>query len=181
LCDIQEKFVPHIAHVDSVIHVANYLLRANQALKCPLVVTEQYPKGLGKTAPAVVLPDNVTPIEKTMFSMMTPEVRSELDRIEVDNVVLFGIEAHVCILQTAIDLLEAGKEVHVVADGTSSQRQADRMVAFERLRQMGVFVSTSESIVFQLVGNAKDACFKAISELSKEARPDPGLWVAAKV
>ena len=83
LCDIQEKFVPHIAHVDSVIHVANYLLRANQALKCPLVVTEQYPKGLGKTAPAVVLPDNVTPIEKTMFSMMTPEVRSELDRIEV--------------------------------------------------------------------------------------------------
>ena len=100
---------------------------------------------------------------------------------QVDNVVLFGIEAHVCILQTAIDLLEAGKEVHVVADGTSSQRQADRMVAFERLRQMGVFVSTSESIVFQLVGNAKDACFKAISELSKEARPDPGLWVAAKV
>ena len=175
LCDVQEKFVPVIKHADSVVWVGNYLAAASAVLGCPLVVTEQYPRGLGHTFAGVKLPEHAQVFEKTRFSMCTEEVLGVLPA-HVTDVVLFGVEAHVCVQQTAIDLREKGYGVHVAADGTSSQRQSDRLMAFERMRQIGAFISTSESILFQLVKDAKDEHFKAVSNLSKDAsRPDCGL------
>eukprot|EP01010_Urceolus_cornutus_P001372 NODE_1911_length_712_cov_236.693816_g1488_i0.p2 GENE.NODE_1911_length_712_cov_236.693816_g1488_i0~~NODE_1911_length_712_cov_236.693816_g1488_i0.p2 ORF type:complete len:211 (-),score=66.17 NODE_1911_length_712_cov_236.693816_g1488_i0:79-657(-) len=177
LCDIQEKFVPKIYAVDSVVWVANYLAKASQVLECPLIVTEQYPKGLGKTYDEIKLPEAARVFAKTKFSMVSPEVMNCLTESpeRITDIVLFGIEAHVCIQQTAMDLLESGYNVHIAADGVSSQRQSDRMMALERLRQLGVYISTSESILFEILRDAKDPYFKGISELSKDARPDSRL------
>jgi hypothetical protein len=89
----------------------------------------------------------------------------ELRRLPIKSVVLSGIEAHVCIQQTALDLIEQGYEVHIVADGTYSQRDADRDVAFERMRSAGAFVTTAESALFMLLGDKDSPSFKAISQL----------------
>lgn len=183
LCDVQEKFVPLISNMDSVVFVSNYLSSASAIFNCPLIVTEQYPKGLGNTYSGVTLPAHAQVFAKTKFSMLTEEVDEALKTHKeaqgIEDVVLFGIEAHVCIQQTAIDLLEKGYNVHIAADGTSSQRRSDRMMAFERMRQMGVYISTSESILFQLAQDAKDEHFKQISALSKGERPETGLCASA--
>ena len=97
------------------------------------------------------------------------------DTPEGPSVVLFGIEAHVCVQQTALDLLRLGYDVHVVADGTSSQNDSDRTFAFERLRQCGAFITTYESVLFQLLGDAKHPNFKAVQPIFKTPRVDNGL------
>jgi hypothetical protein len=88
------------------------------------------------------------------------------------QVMLVGIEAHVCVLQTTLDLLERGLEVHLVVDGLSSQRLADRAVGLQRAAQSGAFLTSQEMVMFQLAGDAKHPSFKLISALAKEARPD---------
>eukprot|EP00668_Euglena_longa_P041246 GGOE01054289.1.p2 GENE.GGOE01054289.1~~GGOE01054289.1.p2 ORF type:complete len:213 (+),score=68.64 GGOE01054289.1:63-641(+) len=172
LCDMQERLLPLITSADAVLHVNNYLIKASAILKCPLIVTEQYPKGLGNTVKAIELPDHAQLFTKTKFSMYTTEVEEELRRQPaITTVVLFGVEAHVCVQQTALDLLRAGFQVYIAADGTSSQRASDRAIALDRMRQLGVHISTAESILFELLGDATDTDFKAISALSKQPRP----------
>lgn len=110
--------------------------------------------------------------------MVIPEVDAKLDELfegGLESVVLFGIEAHVCILQTALDLLQKGIDVHIVADATSSRSQSDRLIAFSRLRQAGVVVSTCESTLFQLLCDKNHDKFKDIQALIKERAPDTGL------
>eukprot|EP00455_Lapot_gusevi_P041853 TRINITY_DN489_c0_g1_i2.p1 TRINITY_DN489_c0_g1~~TRINITY_DN489_c0_g1_i2.p1 ORF type:complete len:202 (+),score=56.22 TRINITY_DN489_c0_g1_i2:80-685(+) len=178
LCDVQERFRDLIQFMPSVIHVSSQMTRAAKILNIPLIVTEQYPKALGRTVPEIDLKEfQPAPFEKFKFSMWTPEVEQHVTQNLplVKSIALFGIEAHVCVLQTAMDLVERGYEVHLIADGTSSTRQADRMMAFERLKQMGVFMTTSESFLFQLMGGAKFEKFREISNLSKEKRPESGL------
>jgi maltooligosyltrehalose synthase len=113
--------------------------------------------------------------------MFTPEVAAHCKAAlpHVRSVALFGIEAHVCVLQTALDLRDAGYDVHVVADGVSSTRQADRAIAFERMKQAGCFFTTSESLVFQLCETAQFPRFKEVSALMKEKRPESGLMARA--
>ena len=115
--------------------------------------------------------------------MVTPEVQKHLDSFKSDvpikSVVLFGIEAHVCVQQTALDLLEQGYDVHLVLDGISSQRAYDRTVAVNRIRQAGGILTTFESLVFELIRDSKDPKFKSILGVLKEERPKsedyPGL------
>eukprot|EP00906_Rhabdomonas_costata_P009453 RCo013374 len=179
LCDIQEKFLPRISSPQSVLWVANCLVKASTILKVPLLATEQYPKGLGKTAAALPLPEGTKVFEKTKFSMWTPEVEAEVRKMtEVTDIVVFGIETHVCVLQTVMDLLRAGYNVHIPADGVSSIRHSDRMVALDTMRQLGALVSTSESILFRLLGDFTDPSAKEISALVKGERPDSGLCVS---
>eukprot|EP01125_Pyxidicula_operculata_P016732 TRINITY_DN5788_c0_g1_i1.p1 TRINITY_DN5788_c0_g1~~TRINITY_DN5788_c0_g1_i1.p1 ORF type:complete len:140 (-),score=15.90 TRINITY_DN5788_c0_g1_i1:84-503(-) len=112
---------------------------------------------------------------KTSFSMY-PVIKPEL--VGKETAVLFGAEAHVCVLQTALDLLENGISVHLLVDGTSSQRQFDRMTAFSRLREAGVLLTTTESVLFQIIGDATHPNFKAVSNLAKqyaESGIDPQL------
>jgi len=119
--------------------------------------------------------------EKDRFSMLDAPIVDHLGDLVKKSpkktAVLFGIEAHVCVLQTALELLERGFEVHVLSDGTSSTRSSDRFVAFERMRQSGVFITSSESILFQLMETSKHPNFKQISsELLKEKRPESGIF-----
>lgn len=112
-------------------------------------------------------------VAKTLFSMITPEVEEHLTKAlpHVKQVLLLGIETHVCVLQTALDLLSKGYEVHLLVDGVSSQRESDRAIALQRLVQAGVLLSSSEMALFQLAGDAKAPAFKTISELVKAERP----------
>ena len=121
MIDIQEKFVPVIHDINRVISNASVLLKASKILGIPLIVTEQYPQGLGKTVSDLDLKDNEV-IEKTCFSCFdSKEFSDKLSSYNPQSVVLFGIEAHVCILNTALEALNENLEVHVVADAISQE------------------------------------------------------------
>ncbi|EIE24735.1 Isochorismatase hydrolase [Coccomyxa subellipsoidea C-169] len=175
ICDVQERFRTTIKGYPAVIDSARRLVRGAAALEIPIICTEQYPKALGSTVQEVleVLPDACKPVPKTDFTMLVPEVKAQLDSMRhVKQIVLVGIEGHVCVFQTALDLLELGYEVHVVADGVSSSRWLDRAVGLQRIAQSGGFLVTAEMVLFQLTGGSKHPAFKTISNLAKESRPE---------
>eukprot|EP01097_Dermamoeba_algensis_P010545 TRINITY_DN785_c0_g1_i1.p1 TRINITY_DN785_c0_g1~~TRINITY_DN785_c0_g1_i1.p1 ORF type:complete len:209 (-),score=44.41 TRINITY_DN785_c0_g1_i1:78-662(-) len=175
LCDVQERFLSVISHMDSVVHVAKKMVRASEIFEIPLIGTEQYPKVLGKTVSEIPLPSDFKMFEKFQFSMVIPEVDENLRKLGRKQAVLFGIEAHVCILQTALDLVERGFEVHVLADGTSSSTDDARYLAFERMKQSGVYITHSDSVLFQLMETSNYPEFKKISAIVKEKAPPAGL------
>lgn len=174
LCDMQEKFRSSVTYFPQIVTVAARMLRVAQLLEVPAVLTEQYPQGLGHTVPELGA-EGLQPVTKTCFSMV-PVVRQELDsRPQVQSVLLCGIETQACILNTALDLLDRGLQVHVVVDACSSRSQVDRLVAMARMRQSGAFLSTSEALILQLVGDAAHPRFKEIQKIIKEPAPDSGL------
>ncbi|KAF9158618.1 Isochorismatase domain-containing protein 1 [Actinomortierella ambigua] len=168
LCDIQERFRSLIWQYPSVIATAQKMVASHKILDVPLIVTEHYPKAFGLTVPEIDVSSAQVNLSKTKFSMYIPEVKKELKGVK--SVVLFGIESHVCVLQTALDLLEDNIDVHVLADGVSSINQSEVEIALNRIKAAGGYVTTSESILFQLVGDATDEKFKAISKLVKETQ-----------
>ena len=150
-------------------------VRAAQALEVPIIVSEQYPKALGSTVPEVaqVLPEGALVVAKTKFSMLVEEIVEAIEKLpHVKQVLIVGIETHVCVLQTSLDLIERGYEVHIIVDGVSSQRLTDRATALHRLSQSGAFMATSEMAMFQMMVNTSHPAFKTISGLCKEARPE---------
>ncbi|KAF0310048.1 Isochorismatase domain-containing protein 1 [Amphibalanus amphitrite] len=175
LCDVQEKFQPVIIHFDNIVQTCCKLLSAGKILEVPLLVTEQYPKGLGKTVPALDVAHARVVAEKTRFSMLVPEVDAVLEKLAPKVVVIMGVEAHVCVEQTATELVQRGYTVHIVADGVSSRSQEDRLLALQRLRQIGCFISTSESIIFKLLGDKNHPKFAEVRGLVKQTSPDTGL------
>ncbi|NXG80292.1 ISOC1 protein, partial [Baryphthengus martii] len=131
-CDMQERFRPAIKYFGDIISVGQRLLQGARLLGIPVIVTEQYPKGLGSTVQEIDLTGVKLVLPKTKFSMVLPEVEAALAEIPgVRSVVLFGVETHVCIQQTALELIGRGLEVHIVADATSSRSMMDRMFALE--------------------------------------------------
>ncbi|KAJ2609223.1 hypothetical protein H4S08_004137 [Coemansia sp. RSA 1365] len=136
--------------------------------KIPLIATEQYPKGLGHTASEISLVHAELVEEKTKFSMLTQAVAGKLEDLKAKSIVLFGIESHVCVLQTCLDLLALDYDVHVLADGVSSMNSPEIDIALNRMAHAGAHVVSSESIMFQLTGDSKDPVFKQISSLVKE-------------
>lgn len=170
LCDIQERFRPLTFRGETVINTARYLTSVAKTLDIPIVITQQYTKALGKTIedcfadPADIA--NYPVFEKKKFSMCVDEVVEHMKKLNRTSIILFGIEAHVCVQQTCLDMLELGYDVHVIADATSSQTPYDREIAFQRMSQSGAFLTTSQSIVFMLTKNADHPKFKAISKLT---------------
>jgi len=112
--------------------------------------------------------ENVPVFEKKLFSMVTPEVDLHLKDLGRTHFVLFGIEGHVCVQQTCLDLLEKGHDVHVIVDGVSSGKSLDREVALRRMEMAGAYLTTSQSIIFALLGSASHPKFKEISKLIVE-------------
>ncbi|KAI9275645.1 Isochorismatase-like protein [Phascolomyces articulosus] len=168
VCDIQERFKGVIWQFPSVITVANKMIKVSRHLDIPIVVTEQYPKAFGPTVQELDVSDAAINMSKTKFSMFLPEVESVLKKNNTKSVILVGIESHVCVLQTALDLLENNYDVHVLADGVSSQNHSEIGIALQRMRSAGATITTSESIMFQLVQDSKHEKFKGISALVKE-------------
>ena len=168
LIDIQEKFRPVIHNIQAVIDNANRLVKGASILKIPLIVTEQYPKGLGRTVDEIDLDDGQGIVEKISFDCFGCDgFREKLDEIDVKSLVIFGIEAHVCVLKTALEAVARDYETHVIADAVSSRTEENKNLALERLRQSGVFVASTEMILFQLMDRAGTDEFKAISKLVK--------------
>ena len=144
------------------------MIKASKILKIALIVTEQYPKGLGHTYEKINLPSKKHLIEKVSFSCFgSEEFVKKIKELKVDSIVLFGIEAHVCILKTALDALKNNLDVYVVADAISSRTAENKSLAIERMRQSGVFIVSTEMIVFQLLDKAGTEEFKLISKLVK--------------
>ncbi|XP_029797021.1 isochorismatase domain-containing protein 1 [Suricata suricatta] len=175
-CDMQERFRPAIKYFGDIISVGQRLLQGARMLGIPVIVTEQYPKGLGSTVQEIDLTGVKLVLPKTKFSMVLPEVEAALAEIPgVRSVVLFGVETHVCIQQTALELVGRGIEVHIVADATSSRSMMDRMFALERLARTGIIVTTSEAVLLQLVADKDHPKFKEIQNLIKASAPESGL------
>jgi len=171
VCDIQERFRPAIHEFTCMVATSRRLLEIARLFKAPVFVTEQNPKALGSTVAELDLAKlgnlHVGTYPKTKFSMFLLEVHAKLNEHGIQSVVLFGIESHVCVLQTAIDLLQNGYNVHVVADGVSSCNKEEIPIALTRLSQAGAVVTTSESLAFQLMGDASSENFKEFSGLVK--------------
>jgi len=166
MIDIQEKFLPVIHNIDNVITNANRLAKSAYILNLPLIVTEQYPKGLGHTVSEIELSTDQRIIEKISFDCFgCDEFVEALKGTKV--LVIFGIESHVCVLKTVLEAISRGYEVHVVADAVSSRTSDNRSIALERMRQSGAFIVSTEMILFQLMDRAGTDEFKQISKIIK--------------
>jgi len=168
--DMQEKLAAAMAAdaMQAVVRNCSLLIRAATLLEVPAIHTEQYPKGLGPTLPELSeLLSAQQRIEKIAFSCTDePSFCRQLTR-DRSHIILAGMEAHICILQTALRLkqLDPAREIFVAEDAVISRNSSARMNAMERLRQAGVIVSSSESIVFEWLGKAEGEVFKQISRL----------------
>jgi len=167
--DIQEKLFPHMDQKDELLRKCLILLKGLQVLEVPVMITEQYPKGLGPTLDQVnQVVGMVNPIEKISFSCChEPAFLESLDRIKRNTIIICGIEAHVCVLQTVIDLIESGYKPVVVADCISSRNGEDKRISLERMQVEGAVITTCESILFELARVAGTDEFKVISGLVK--------------
>mmetsp|Transcript_89193 Transcript_89193/g.170924 ORF Transcript_89193/g.170924 Transcript_89193/m.170924 type:complete len:203 (+) Transcript_89193:78-686(+) len=167
LCDVQERFRDVIDRMSQVITVARTMIAGAEIYEIPLIVSEQYPKALLHTVAELDI-SRATLFEKTRFSMCTNEFLAHLESMKGRKaVVAFGVEAHVAVQQTALDLLARGYQVHILADGVSSQRASDREIAIERMRQSGAFITTAECVLFELLRSKDAAEFKQVSALAK--------------
>jgi nicotinamidase-related amidase len=145
---------------------AGILAQAAAMLDVPAIITEQYPKGLGNVAPELLaLLPSLKPVEKLTFSCMAEPTFSRQLTCDRSQIVLAGMEAHICVLQTALDLIDAGKQVFVAEDAIISRNPANKANAIARMREAGCIISNTESIVFEWLGKAEGDVFKAISKL----------------
>ncbi len=158
--DVQEGFRSY-ASFASVVSACAKLVAAARILSLPSLVSEQYPKGLGHTAPEVGLQDERR-IEKSVFSAVRAEGFELAGR---DQVIVCGIETHVCVSQSVHDLLGRGVEVHVPADAVGSRHELDYERGLERLERAGAVVSTVEAVLFELLERAGTPEFKAVQGL----------------
>ncbi|KAK1122460.1 hypothetical protein K0M31_009680 [Melipona bicolor] len=185
ICDMQEKFAKAMFEFDKITQNSVKLINALKLLNVPIIVSEQNPKALGKTIPELDISGVKGPFEKTQFSMCTPEINKELSTIcsgeRPDSVILIGLEAHVCIENTAIDLRQSGYEVHTVADCCTSRTLEDRLLALERMREIGCHIATSENVIFKLLADAKHKEFKNIQRLVKTPTKYTNLVTLAKM
>lgn len=171
LIDIQDRLAPHIHDNEQIVRRARILIQGLQALKVPMMLNEQYPKGLGTTLPALVeelAPDQRQVFEKTSFSVCdTPESWKHIASQNRNTVIVFGTETHVCVLQTVLDLLDNGMQPVVIADAVGSRDPYDKKIAIRRMRRAGAVVTTTEAILFELCRRSDDPAFKTISNLVK--------------
>ncbi len=165
--DVQEKFRPVIFEMDRVIDNTKKVIEGASILGIPIIVTEQYPKGLGKTVDDIK--DSLgdfKPIEKLSFSCFgDTKFIEELEKLNVTDIIILGIEAHVCITKTILDAIAKGYRVHLVTDAISSRSESNLKIAIERAKQSGAFLASSEMILFQLMDAAGTEEFKKISEI----------------
>lgn len=163
--DVQEAFRKAVGGFDDVARRTAILVRGARELGVPIIVTEQYPRGLGDTVGEVREPlGDVTRLPKTAFSA----VRADgFDLGGRDQALVCGIEAHVCVAQTVLDLLASGVEVQVAGDATASRTAADRDTGLHRMEQAGATLTGTEAVLFELLGAAGTPEFKAVQELIK--------------
>lgn len=170
LIDVQEKLFPYVENSCIVMQSMQKAIRGFHILGLPIYATEQYPKGLGTTVAVLkgLLGDSQRYLVKTAFSCLDDElIKKELLSLPFDQWVIIGIEAHVCVLQTVKDLLQHHKQVVVLNDAISSRSIYDFSTAIAELRDCGARISSTETVLFELLRNSKASEFKEISQLIK--------------
>jgi nicotinamidase-related amidase len=167
--DLQERLLPVMHEREALLERADVLLRGANLLGLPVVVSEQYPKGLGPTSQAVLARVDGAPVlAKASFSVYDdPSLKAALEGNGRTTVVVCGIEAHVCVLQSVLDLLAAGYTVVVVADAISSRQGSDVSRSLARMQAEGAVITSVESLLFELTRTSGTPLFKAISALVK--------------
>jgi nicotinamidase-related amidase len=164
--DVQEAFRKALPHFDQVLRGAAILIQGARTLDIPIVVTEQYPKGLGRTVPEVgsYLPDGIEPVEKVCFS--APEAEG-FDLGGRDQALICGIETHVCVSQSVLDLLEQGVEAHVARDAVGSRTADNWQLGLHRMERAGAVVTSIETALFELLRGSDATEFKEVQALVK--------------
>lgn len=178
--DVQEGFRKAIPDFERVAKATATLIEGAEALDVPIVISEQYPKGLGNTAPEVAdhLPEGTEPLEKVVFSAADAE---GFDLGGREQALVCGIESHVCVSQTVLDLLEAGVDVQVPLDAVSSRTDENKRVGLHRMERAGAMLTSVEAALFELLGRAGTDEFKTVQKLILDYAPNPGIERKAKV
>ncbi|NBB84751.1 MAG: isochorismatase family protein [Bacteroidetes bacterium] len=177
--DIQERLAPAIHDSNRVVAAAGWLMDVAAHLKVPIHLTEQYPKGLGATVAALRSRVNAAHIHQKMhFSWW--RAGGVADILTRDQVILAGTEAHVCVLQTALDLAEAGYHVFVVEDAVGSRRSSDKQRGLERMRAAGCAIVTREMVAFEWLEQAGTDAFRAVQPMLREGIEDKRRSVSGK-
>jgi nicotinamidase-related amidase len=173
IVDMQEKLLDVMADRDRTLANATKLIQGAQSLQMPTWATEQYPKGLGPTVPVIAEMIPERPSKMTFHCCAVARLLEELYGRHVRHITVAGIEAHVCISQTALELLDLGFRVQVPADAVSSRSEHDKDYALRRLERAGAVVSTTESVLFEWTETADRPEFKVIRDLVKTPTPPP--------
>lgn len=169
LIDFQERLMPAMENNEELAATVVKLIKGCNIMEIPKLVTQQYTKGLGATIQDIhEALGKYCPIEKTSFSAMgEPAFAEALEKTGRKTIILAGVESHVCVQQTALDLLEKGYNVFLAADCVSSRQGSDKKYALKRMAQAGAFLTTYEAVLFELCGGSRQPGFKEISALVK--------------
>lgn len=168
--DVQEKLFPHVDHPCDILDKMQLAIEGCQILGLPIIFSEQYTKGLGHTIASLrnLVPDDQIYLEKTSFSCLKDKsITDAIKNLPMKNWILMGLETHVCVLQTAKDLIRNGYHVIILNDATSSRSVYDFSTAIAELRDIGARVTSTETILFELTENSQDPKFKEISHIIK--------------
>ena len=171
--DVQEAFRKAIPDFERIAKATATLIEGAEAIGIPVVITEQYPKGLGETVPEVAehLPDGVQPLEKVVFAASEAE---GFDLEGRDQALICGIETHVCVNQTALDLLASGVDVQVAEDAVGSRTDENKRVGLHKMEGAGATLTSVETALFELLGRAGTDEFKQVQRLILDYAPNPG-------
>jgi nicotinamidase-related amidase len=169
--DVQEAFRKAIPDFDRIAKATATLIEGAEAIGIPIVITEQYPKGLGETVPEVAehLPDGVRPLEKVVFAASEAE---GFDLEGRDQALVCGIETHVCVNQTALDLLASGVDVQIAEDAVGSRTDENKQVGLQKMEGAGAVLTSVETALFELLGRAGTDEFKRVQRLILEYAPN---------
>lgn len=166
--DIQERLLPAMPEKESVIKNTSILLQAAREMGIPVLVTEQYPKGLGSTVKEIQeFLGDAKVFSKNSFTAYIDDVKSELEALNRKKLIVLGMETHVCVYQTSRDLLRAGYEVHIAKDGVASRTKENYLNGLDLMKEMGAVISNTETIVFDLLKVSGTPEFKTLSKLIK--------------
>jgi len=167
--DYQTKLMPAIFENDVLISKSEILLKGLKELEIPMIVSQQYTKGLGETVePIKEAIGEFEAFDKKTFSLyQDEELKKAIDESGKKNMVICGAEAHICVLQTVIDLCEAGYNVFLIEDCIGSRKPNDKKMALKRAQKEGAFITTYEAVLYELTVGAANPHFKAISKLTK--------------
>ena len=166
IIDVQEKLIRHIHNQQQVIDNCRWLMQIAARFEIPTLLSEQYPKGIGPTTPELQeLADSSQVMEKVRFSCVAePGCRDKLDTLDRPQIIIAGVEAHVCVLQTALELNDAGSQVFVVADAVGSRDPRNAELALARMRFEGVRIVSREMVAFEWLHQAGTDRFREISK-----------------
>jgi nicotinamidase-related amidase len=170
--DVQEGFRKAIPDFERVAKATATLIEGAEAIGIPMVITEQYPKGLGETAPEVAehLPDGLEPLEKVCFSAADAE---GFDLGGRDQALVCGVETHVCVNQTVLDLIAAGTDVQIAEDAVGSRTEENKRVGLHKMERAGATLTSVETALFELLGKAGTDEFKRVQRLILDYAPNP--------